>query len=657
MLLSCRMCCCLLLAVICTWPQAALGQKFTPEQILKPYRPRQSNVEYETPPAKEFGECRVEIERKSGQAGFVVYGPAGQVLRRFTDTNGDQNPDVFRYYQHGLEVYRDIDSNFNQKPDQYRWMNWGGTRWGLDPNEDGRIDEWKVISAAEAAQVAVEALIRNDPSALSTVLITATDIRRLKVDREVGDQMLKSVAQPEAQLRKLLTSTRVITRKTRWMRFDPPAPGLIPADGKRFKSDLIVYENAMGMVQNGSGPDGTQLVSIGEMVQVGDVWKLVQLPRPLESENVQIQLGGLLMQPMTAESLVATADSVSDEMQGLLSQLEKIDGSMPGESATVAQLLEYNRRRADVIERVIPLVKGEQSRVEWIRQYADGLAAAVQTGKYPEGLQRLTRLQEQMRQDKQMEGYVWYRRLLAEYAVRLQKSQEEEERAATQKWWLEQLESYADRWPKSVDAADAIIQLAISLEIMGRLDDARSWYTRLAKNHPRTNGGIRARGALRRLDLTGRKLDLTGPSLSGKTVAASQYEGRVLLVVFWATWATPYAKDLPAIEAVYTKYRKAGFEILGVNLDPNAASLRPFIDKYGGRWQHIRDADGMDGKLAKDFGIVSVPTMFLVDRKGIVAGGVTADNLQQAVETLLEGKALGETPRPLGAATPGNTRN
>ena len=68
------------------------------------------------------------------------------------DTNGDQSPDVFRYYRHGLEVYRDIDSNFNQKPDQYRWMNWGGTRWGLDPNEDGRIDEWKMISAPEAAQ-------------------------------------------------------------------------------------------------------------------------------------------------------------------------------------------------------------------------------------------------------------------------------------------------------------------------------------------------------------------------------------------------------------------------------------------------------------------------------------------------------------------------
>ncbi len=648
MLLSCITRRLLLLAAVLVCCQNASAQKFSPEQILKPYRPTQKGVEYETPPEAEFSQCRVEIERESGQAGFVVYGPVGQVLRRFTDTNGDQNPDVFRYYRHGLEVYRDIDSNFNQKPDQYRWMNWGGTRWGLDSNEDGRIDEWKILSAPEAAQVAVEALIHNDVRTLSTVLITTGDTRRLKVSRSLAEEMVKSVASPAAQLRKILANSRVVKRDTKWMRFDPPIPGLIPADGSRFRSDLMVYENAMAIVQNGSSHD---LVSIGEMVRVGNVWKLTQLPRPLDSENAQVQLGGVLMQPTSADSLVAAADSVSEEMQGLLKQLEEIDNRIPVESTTPAQLVEYNRRRADVIERIIPLVKGEKSRADWVRQYADGLAAAVQTGQYADGLGRLKRLQEQVRDDEAMQGYVWYRRLLAEYAVRLAQSKEEEERAATQEWWLAQLERYADRWPKSDDAADAIIQLAISLEIMGRLDDARGWYTRLATNHPRTNGGIRARGALRRLDLTGKKLELSGPSLTGQNLSAAQYQGRVLLVIFWATWATPYAKDLPAIEAVYARHRKAGFEVLGVNLDPNAASLKPFIDKYGGRWQHIRDPGGMDGKLARDYGIVSMPTMFLVDKRGVVAGGITVENLEQAVETLLQGKSLGDASRSLGSAS------
>lgn len=654
MLLSCRIRFVLLLTVTFACANTAFAQKTSPEQILKPYHPRQSDVEYDTPAATEFDQCRVEIEREGGNAGFVVYGPAGQTLRRFMDTNGDQSPDVFRYYRHGLEVYRDIDSNFNQKPDQYRWMNWGGTRWGLDPNEDGRIDEWKMISAPEAARVAITALIQNDVQNLSSVLINSRDIRQLKVNKSVATQLTKSVANPKAQLSKLLSDSRVINKNTKWMRFDPPVPGLVPADGSRFNADLTVYENSMAIVRNG---ESDAFVSIEEMVKVGDTWKLTQLPRPLDGENIQMQLGGTLMQPLRTNSLETTAESIPKEMQELLKQLEIVDNKMPGPDAKMDELVKYNRQRADLIERIIPLVDGNKPRDEWIRQYADGLSAAVQTGSYPGGLQRLTQLLEQVQKDQQMRGYVWYRRLLADYAVRLQKSQEEEERAATQEWWLSNLEQYADRWPKSEDAADAIIQLAISQEIMGRLDDARSWYTRLATNHPRTNGGIRARGALRRLDLNGKKLELSGPSLAGQNITASQYEGRVLLVVFWATWATPYAKDLPAIEAIYAKHRKAGFEILGVNLDPNAASIKPFIDNYGGRWQHIRDPDGMDGKLAKEFGIVSMPTMFLVDKRGVVAGGITAENLDQAVTTLLQGKALGSAPRPLGAAAVPNQQN
>ena len=54
--------------------------------------------------------------------------------------------------------YRDIDADFDNKADQYRWFNTGGTRWGIDKNEDGRIDFWQVISAPEVAEELVWAL-------------------------------------------------------------------------------------------------------------------------------------------------------------------------------------------------------------------------------------------------------------------------------------------------------------------------------------------------------------------------------------------------------------------------------------------------------------------------------------------------------------------
>ena len=206
-------------------------------------------VEFETPPRDDFGDCKVDVERGNGIAGFVVYGPAGQVLRRFTDTNGDNKPDLFRYYRMGLEVYRDIDSNQNEKPDQHRWLNWAGMRWGNDEDEDGKIDSWRMLSAQEAAQTAVEAMIKGDMHVLGSVLINADDVRRIKAAPAIGRQLLLSVKDPSAQLRKVLAGSKSLTSVSKWVRFDPPVPGLIPKEDGKADNDLTVYENAMAIIE------------------------------------------------------------------------------------------------------------------------------------------------------------------------------------------------------------------------------------------------------------------------------------------------------------------------------------------------------------------------------------------------------------------------
>jgi hypothetical protein len=625
----------------------------TPEQVLS-YRPVQPDVEYDIPQGADIAKCTVKDERGNGSAGFVLYNPAGQILRRFVDSNGDGKADLYRYYRMGLEVYRDIDSNKNGKPDQYRWMNWGGTRWGIDQNEDGKIDGWRILSAQEAAKIAIEAMIRGDAAALQTVMLNNEDIRAIQVTADTARQLQESVADVPTKLRTAITSNKVISQKSQWVRFDPPMPGLILAEHGRAALDMTVYENAMAFVQNG---DKTDLVMIGEMVRVGEVWKLTQVPTPLDGSTQQtIAVGGILMQPA-----VMTQDGggnqpvMSAEMQDLLAQLEKIDKASPATESSAAQLARYNMQRAEVIEKLMVLPQSDDDRLQWIRQYADGVAAAVQTGEFADGLTRLTALEDKVKANEPLYGYVFYRRLLAEYAVRLKKAENEEQREAVQKWWLEQLEVFARRWPKAEDAADAIVQLAISLELIGRIDDARAWYTELAKSYERTNAGIRARGALKRLALTGTRMDIEGRSLvGGQPLSSAQYKGKVTLVVFWATWAMPFTNDLPKITDTYKKYQPSGFEILGVNLDSTADTIQPYLKQHGITWQSIRDAGGLDGQVASDFGIVLVPTMFIVDKNGVVAGSITTENLEYAVQTLLKGEKL-ETTRQSASSAPATT--
>jgi len=638
------------LAVIGFADNAPAQQKqITAEQLLKQYVPVQRGVEYDTPKPEDFAKCRLVQEKNS----FVVYGPANEQLRRFTDSNGDGPPDMFRYYHLGLEVYREIDTNGdykakkNTRPDQYRWMNWGGTRWGIDLDEDGKIDQWKVISAQEAARVAVEGLIAGDLKTLSSVMLSETDIQTLKLPAATTQKLQQAIAEMAKKAQAALANPKVLNSKSVWVRFDPPPPGLVMAEQSGATRDITVYENAMAYVQNGEKLD---LISIGEMVQVGEVWKLVTVPAPLDSSgNMVVSLGGVLMQSGEGGESQNATPEMSAEMQKLLADLQKLDENSPRPDATASELTDYNVGRANLSEKLIALARTEEEQAQWIQQFTDSLSTATQSGLYREGLVRLQKLETAVKANKKLLGYIFYRRLMAEYAVRLKEddkatgeAEARKAREATQKWWFEQLESYARQWPDSEDAPDAVVQLAISYELMGRIDDAKAWYGTLAKSYPKTEGGVKAQGALRRLNLTGTPFRLAGKTLQGQPLSVDQYQGKVLLVVFWASYAQPFIEDAETLKTVYAKHQKGGFEILGINLDPDAASATAWLTSSGARWQNLRDASAQPGAPPGDygFGIVSVPTMFLVNKEGIVEGGITTRNLDVAVETLVQGKKL-----------------
>ena len=100
-----------------SWAVAA--QPPTVEQAMG-LNPIQKEVEYERPEAAEVAKCAIKPEQIGGQSGWVVRNGAGEILRRFVDTNSDNFVDLWCYYDGGGEVYRDIDSNFNGSADQYR---------------------------------------------------------------------------------------------------------------------------------------------------------------------------------------------------------------------------------------------------------------------------------------------------------------------------------------------------------------------------------------------------------------------------------------------------------------------------------------------------------------------------------------------------------
>jgi hypothetical protein len=175
------------------------------------------------------------------------------------------------------------------------------------------------------------------------------------------------------------------------------------------------------------------------------------------------------------------------------------------------------------------------------KEIVDSLAAAYQTGQYPPALKALDEL---IKQGDKLSSYAAFRKILADYALQ---AEESANLVQTQKKWIANLEDFLKTYPKSDEVPDVLFQLASVNEFNAEEADARKYYGRLAAEYAETEPGRKAAGALRRLDLVGKPIDLKGTGLDGGVVDSSKYAGRHLLVVFWTTTAEPVRRELPEL--------------------------------------------------------------------------------------------------------------
>jgi thiol-disulfide isomerase/thioredoxin len=61
--------------------------------------------------------------------------------------------------------------------------------------------------------------------------------------------------------------------------------------------------------------------------------------------------------------------------------------------------------------------------------------------------------------------------------------------------------------------------------------------------------------------------DISIPDLTGNTQSFQQWQGKLVLVNFWATWCPPCREEIPLFLSLRKKYSAAGFEIVGISID------------------------------------------------------------------------------------------
>jgi len=99
------------------------------------------------------------------------------------------------------------------------------------------------------------------------------------------------------------------------------------------------------------------------------------------------------------------------------------------------------------------------------------------------------------------------------------------------------------------------------------------------------------------------------------TVSLASLRGKVVYLDFWASWCGPCRVSFPQLEQLRQELGPRGFEVLAVNVDEFEADARKFLDAVAVTYPVVRDASG---DTPASYGILGMPTGFLIDREGIV---------------------------------------
>ncbi len=115
-------------------------------------------------------------------------------------------------------------------------------------------------------------------------------------------------------------------------------------------------------------------------------------------------------------------------------------------------------------------------------------------------------------------------------------------------------------------------------------------------------------------EITKRAPDFTLPSLDGNTVSLSQFKGKAVVLNFWSMWCSACRKELPVIQEVINQSIPETV-VLNIHVGGREETIRNYLEGQG---LHLTVLLDKDGSVQNIYNVAETPTMFILDRAGIV---------------------------------------
>ena len=139
----------------------------------------------------------------------------------------------------------------------------------------------------------------------------------------------------------------------------------------------------------------------------------------------------------------------------------------------------------------------------------------------------------------------------------------------------------------------------------------------------------------------GKIVEYKGQDLDGNTLDLKDFRGNVVLVEYWAFWCGFCLEEIPQIKEVYHDYYDEGFRVIGVFNDYKINELKNYVKKKKIKWPQLVTPDVSKSSyfhpLAKQYGILSLPSYLLIDREGklVRVGSSRIKDLKPVIMKLL----------------------
>lgn len=124
-------------------------------------------------------------------------------------------------------------------------------------------------------------------------------------------------------------------------------------------------------------------------------------------------------------------------------------------------------------------------------------------------------------------------------------------------------------------------------------------------------------------------------TLNGEKVILSDYQGKKVILNFWATWCPPCKAEMPHMQKFYEKYKDQGVEILAVNLtsqDKGVDKVKAFVEENGLTFPILLDEEGVVGQ---NYQIATIPTSYMIDTEGNIVKKVVGPMDEEMMESLI----------------------